>query len=109
MVAAPSRSGDGRACEGYTHHTQRRRHVGSPRRAGTHPWSLLRCGAAEGALELAAGALAGAAPPGDAARLPERLAVALALYVTAVLTSGPLKGALSAFDPGARALASPLF
>ena len=32
--------------------------------------------------------------------------MALALYVTAVLTSGPLKGALSAFDPGARALAS---
>ena len=31
--------------------------------------------------------------------------MALALYVTAVLTSGPLKGALSAFDPGARALA----
>ncbi|KAK9844039.1 hypothetical protein WJX81_002691 [Elliptochloris bilobata] len=73
---------------------------------GTHPWSLLRCGAAEGALALAAGALAAAPPPGEPGRLPDRLVVALAQYVTAVLTSGPLKGALTAFDPGTRALAA---
>lgn len=72
---------------------------------GMHPWTLLRCGAAEGALSLAAGTLVAAPAADEPGRLPDRLYVALALYINAVLTSSPLKGALAAFDPGVRAQA----
>jgi hypothetical protein len=77
----------------------------APARPGAHPWALLRSGTLEGALALAAAALAAAPAAGDPARLPGRVYVALALYVVAVLASAPLKGALAAYDPAARAQA----
>ena len=72
---------------------------------GTHPWTLLQCGAVEGALSLAAGTLVSAPAADEPGRLPDRLYVAVALYINAVLTSSPLKGTLAPFDPGARAQA----
>ena len=77
----------------------------APARPGAHPWALLRSGTLEGALALAAATLAAAPAAGERARLPDRVYVALALYVIAVLASAPLKGALAAYDPSARAQA----